>query len=212
MRAIDRYMLRVLADEWAPRAAAPSLLDISRAGDGLGAELRKARFRVTSITLQDGSLESLSERLAGVMETFDAICCRDVLELVDDWAVVLGRIARRLRPGGVLLYSVGGTIAAPGLFPRLVQRWLGSRPTLDRTSARHRPVPATDLVATLRPFGLVPRELTVLGASTGSARAGRDAYVGYSVRRADRSARPHGMRWEFIGTGERWMAGSRQVW
>lgn len=212
MRAIDRYMLRVLADEWTPRAAAPSLLDISRAGDGLGAELRKARFRVTSITLQDGSLESLGERLAGVMETFDAICCRDVLELVDDWDVVLGRIARRLRPGGILVYSVGATTAAPGLLPRLMQRWLGSRPTVERTTARHRPVPAADLVATLRPFGLLPRELTVVGASAGAARGRRDAYVGYSVRRADRSAPLPGMRWEFTGTGERWMAGSRQVW
>lgn len=203
MRAVDRYMLRVLADEWTPVAATPSLLDISRAPDGFGTRLRKARFRVTSITLQDGSLESLGERLAGVMETFDAICCRDVLELVDDWAGVLGRIVRRLRPGGVLLYSVSGPPAAQGLLFRLARRWLGSRPASDRTASRQRSVPAADLVATLRPLGLLPRELTVPDAS---------AYVGYSVRRAARSAPPAGMRWEFTGTGERWMAGSRQVW
>jgi SAM-dependent methyltransferase len=212
MHPVDRYVLRVLADEWGARARTPSLLDISRTGDALTAELRRAGFRVTNLTLQDGSLESLGERLAGIMDTFDAICCRDVLELVDDWAEVLGRIARRLRPGGVLLYSVGGATSTRGLFRRLVQRWLGSGLGPDRPTSRRRPVPVVDLVARLRSFGLVPRELTALGGTAGTARAGWDAYIGYSVRRADRPAPRAGMRWEFTGTGQRWLAGSRQLW
>jgi SAM-dependent methyltransferase len=212
MRGTDRYILRVLADKWAGRARTPSLLDIGRAGDNLGPELRAAGFGVTSITLEDGSLESLGERLGGVMETFDAICCREVLELVDDWVGVVGRLARRLRPGGVLLYSVGGAIATRGLFSGLMSRWLGGGLGPERPRSRRRPVPVVDLVATLRPLGLLPRELTALGARTGAARAGWDAYVGYSVRRAERTAPVAGTRWAFTGTGERWMAGSRQLW
>jgi SAM-dependent methyltransferase len=212
MRAVDRYTLRVLSDEWAAQGPAPSLLDISRAGARLGPELRAAGFRVTRITLQDGSLASLGERLTGVMETFDAICCRDVLELADDWTEVVGRLARRLRPGGILLYSVGAASVTRGPLARLVHHWFGSGADPDRLPSRRRALPVVDLIAALRPLGLLPRELTALGGSAGAARAGWDAYMGYSVRRTERPAPAAGMRWKFTGTGERWIAGSRQTW
>jgi SAM-dependent methyltransferase len=208
MRAADRYVLRVLAEQWAGPARVPSLLDISRGGDQLSGELRTIGFRVTGLTLQDGSLEYLSERLAGVTDTFDAICCRDVLELVDDWTEVLGRIARRLRPGGVFLYSVGcATPARTGLLPGFVREWLGLDPA-PASRPHRRTVTAIDMVATLRRLGLLPQEMRALGREIArTADAGWEAYAGYSVRRVDRLAPASGMRWDFAGTGERWIAG-----
>jgi SAM-dependent methyltransferase len=209
MRPGDRYILRVLAEQWTPPARIPSLLDISRGEDGLAIELRAAGFRVTRLTPQDGWLESLGKQLAGVTDTFDAICCRDVLERVDDWTGIVARLVRRLRPGGVLLYSVGHGGARLGGLSGLLRSWLGS----DRAAAesgRRPPLAATDLAATLRRMGLLAREMRTIGGQTvGAADAATAAYVGYSVRRSERAAPATRMRWEFTGTGERWLAGLR---
>jgi SAM-dependent methyltransferase len=209
VRTADRYILRVLANRWPRPARIPTLLDISRGREGLGMELGRIGFRVTGITLQDGSLESLTARLPGVTATFDAVCCRDVLDLMEDWVEVVGRIARWLRPGGLFLYSVGsGTPPRRRLLPQLVRRWLGlgTAATLDRD----RSIEAADLAATLRRAGLLPREMTEPGDETGRTVAPKSvAYVGYSVRRSDPAPPVIGMRWEFTGTGERWIAGRR---
>ncbi len=211
MPTADRYVLRVLADQWAAPTRIPTLLDISRGADGLAAELGRIGFRVTGITLQDGSLESLGERLGGVTATFDAICCRGVLELVDDWAEVVSRIARRLRPGGVFLYSVSsGTPPRERLLPRLVRRWLASGLGTAGILERDRSIAAADLAAALRRAGLLPREMTAPGDGTVRTVAAESvAYVGYSVRRADPAPPATAMRREFTGTGERWVGGRR---
>jgi SAM-dependent methyltransferase len=211
VRTADRYILRVLADRWRRPVRIPTLLDISRGREGVGAELGRIGFRVTGITLQDGSLQSLSERLAGVTTTFDAICCRDVLELVEDWAEVVGRLARRLRPGGVFLYSVGsGTPQRRQRLPRLVRRWLASGLGTAGILERDRSIAAADLAATLRRAGLLPRGMTVPDSETDPALTAESVtYVGYSLRRADPAPPVVGMRREFTGTGERWIAGRR---
>lgn len=209
MRTADRYILRVLADRWRRPARTPTLLDISRGREGVGVELGRIGFRVTGITLQDGSLESLSERLACVTATFDAVCCRDVLELLEDWAEVVGQLARRLRPGGVFLYSVGsGTPPRRWRLPRLVRRWLASGLGTHGTLERDRSIAAADLAATLRRAGLLPRGMTVPDRETDPALTAESVtYVGYSVRRADSAPPVIGMRREFTGTEERWIAG-----
>ena len=211
MLATDRYILRVLSARWPRPARIPTLLDISSGREGVGMELGRIGFRVTGITLQDGSLEGLSERLARAPATFDAICCRDVLELMEDWAEGVGRIARRLRPGGVFLYSVGGR-ARPRrrLLPQLVRRWLAPGLGTGGTPERDRSIEAADLAATLRRVGLLPREITAPGGETARTVAPKAvAYVGYSVRRSDPPPPVVGMRWDFTGTGERWIAGRR---
>ena len=205
MHTADRYILRVLAYRWPRPARVPTLLDISRGREGVGTELGRIGFRVTGITLQDGSLESLSERLAGVTAPFDAICCRDVLELMEDWAEVVGRIARWLRPGGVFLYSVGnGTPPRRRLLPRFVRRWLAAGLGTAGILERDRSIAAADLTMTLCLAGLLPREMTAPGSETARTVAPESlAYVGYSVRRSDPAPPVMGMRWELTGTGER---------
>ena len=212
MRTADRYILRVLANRWPRPARTPTLLDISCGREGVGAELGRIGFRVTGITLQDGSLESLSERLAGVTATFDAVCCRDVLELLEDWAEVVGQLAGRLRPGGVFLYSVGsGTPPRRRRrLPRLVRRWLASGLGMAGALERDRSIAAADLAATLRRAGLLPRGMTVPDRETDPALTAESVtYVGYSVRQSDPALPVVGMRWEFTGTGARWIAGRR---
>jgi len=135
VRMADRYILRVLANRWPRPARIPTLLDISCGREGVGAELGRIGFRVTGITLQDGSLESLSERLAGVTATFDAVCCRDVLELLEDWAEVVGQLARRLRPGGVFLYSVGSGTPKSDQGMTLYTMITNASPNVNRSSA-----------------------------------------------------------------------------
>jgi SAM-dependent methyltransferase len=209
VRTADRYILRVLANRWPRPAGIPTLLDISQGREGVGMELGRIGFRVTGITLQDGSPERRTARLPVVTATFDAVCCRDVLELMDDWAGVVGRIARWLRPGGLFLYSVGsGTPPRRRLVPQLVRRWLGlgTAATLDRD----RSIEAADLATTLRRAGLQPREMTEPDDEARRTVAPRSvAYVGYSVRRSDPAPPVIGMQWEFTGTGERWTAGGR---
>jgi SAM-dependent methyltransferase len=209
VRTADRYILRVLANRWPRPAGIPTLLDISRGREGVGMEIRRIGFRVTGITLQDGSLESLTARLPGPTATFDAVCCRDVLELTEDWAEVVGRIARWLRPGGLFLYSVGsGTRARRRGLAQLVRRWLASRLGAAGIRERDRSIEAADLATTLRRAGLLPREMTEPGDETGRTVAPKSvAYVGYSVRRSDPAPPVIGMQWEFTGTGERWTAG-----
>ena len=174
-------------------------------------ELGRIGFRVTGITLQDGSLESLRERLAELPAAFDAICCRDVLEMMENWAEEVGRIARWLRPGGVFLYSVGG--GAPPrrrLLPAARASLAGDGFGAGRTLARDRSIEAADLALRLRLVGLLPREITAPGGETARTVAPNAlAYVGYSVRRSEPPPPAVRMRWDFTGTGERWIAGRR---
>ena len=166
MRALDHYILRLLADRWAPPARTPCLLDVSRGADGVAAELARVGFRVTRISLADSSLETVSERLAGLSRGFDAVVCRDVLELVDDPLEVLGRAARRVRPGGGFVYGVGERRRPLG---RILPHWLAHR---------GRPVvPPGEMAMLLHRLGLSPREVIALDGG---------AYMGHSVMRADR--------------------------
>jgi SAM-dependent methyltransferase len=197
VRRVDQYVLRVLADQWATPARTPSLLDVSRRGDGIVEALARAGFRVSCVTLEDSSLETLSERLVGMSRHFDAVVIRDVLEVVEDWREVVIRAARRLRPGGVLVYGVSES-AMYGQVGRFLPWWLRSRL---RTT-----VSTGELIAILRRIGLLPRELISLGAE--SIEGASRAYVGHSVMRAD-LAPSTPMRWDMTDTGERWIARTR---
>jgi SAM-dependent methyltransferase len=199
VHAVDQYILRVLADQWATPARTASLLDVSRHGDGIADELARVGFRVTRVRLDDSSLETVSERLAGVHRLFDTVIVRDVLEVVEDWREVVNRAARRLRPGGVFVYGVTGSGAGP-LPGRFMPGWLRSR---------IRPaIPAGELVAMLRRSGLLPREIVPLGPD--ALEAVTAAHMGYSIRRVEPSSTAFALRWDFVGTGERWLAGVRE--
>jgi SAM-dependent methyltransferase len=195
MRPADRYALRVAGARPRTSFEAPTLLDISAHGDGLPSVFTRLGFLVTRMTLGDGSLQSLTDRLAATDATFDVVCCRGVLSLVDDWPELVDRIGGRLRPRGVFFYSVNrpGTVAerARHWFARATRRPMPGPPI-------HRPVPIGELVPALRRAGLAPRQLV-----TGDeADAHGTAYMGYSLRWDDRIASLDGLRREFAGAGE----------
>ena len=200
MRTVDRYILRVLANQWtAAPGRTPTLLDISRRGDGIAAELARVGYRVTRIALEDSSLETVSERLAGHSKHFDAVVCREVLERVDDWQEVVGRAARGSRPAACSSTASARAGATDGL--------AFSRPAGSGRLAKRR-ISAADMVATLRRAGLHSREMVSLGAET--IEADSTAYVGHSMMRTEHPAPASTMRWDFSGTGERWLGAFRR--
>jgi SAM-dependent methyltransferase len=190
MRTVDQYVLRVLGDQWTAPSRTPTLLDVSRRG------LAIAGFRVTRVAQEDSSLETVSERLAAIHRHFDAVVVRDVLDTEADWRDVVSRAARRVRPGGVFVYGVSTGAG---------QRWLDR--LLPRGLRRTRPlIPAGEMAALLRRSGLLQREMISLAAETLDATT--TTYMGHSIMKG----LPHSamtLRWDFTGTGERWMAGAR---
>jgi len=195
MRTVDQYVLRVLADQWTAPSRTPTLLDVSRRGDGIATELARAGFRVTRVARQESSLETVSERLAGIHRQFDAVVVRDLLETQDDWRAVVSRAARRLRPGGVFVYGVTSGVG---------ERWLGR--LLPRRLRPRPAIPAGEMTALLRRSGLLQREMISLAAETLDTTT--TTYMGHSIRKG----LPHSamtLQWDFTGTGERWLAAAR---
>jgi SAM-dependent methyltransferase len=190
MRTVDQYVLRVLGDQWTAPSRTPTLLDVSRRG------LAIAGFRVTRVAQEDSSLETVSERLAAIHRHFDAVVVRDVLDTEADWRDVVSRAARRVRPGGVFVYGVSTGAG---------QRWLDR--LLPRGLRRTRPlIPAGEMAALLRRSGLLQREMISLAAETLDATT--TTYMGHSIMKG----LPHSamtLRWDFTGTGERWLATAR---
>jgi len=197
MRTLDQYVLRVLGDQWTAPSRTPTLLDVSRRGDAVSAELAAAGFRVTRLAQEDSSLETVSERLAAIHRHFDAVVLRDVLESEADWREVVSRAARRVRPGGVFVYGVS-TGAAVQWLDRLLRGPLRRRP---------RPmVPAAEMTALLRRSGLLQREMISLAAETLDATT--TTYMGHSIMK-DLPHTAMTLRYDFTGTGERWTAAAR---
>jgi 2-polyprenyl-6-hydroxyphenyl methylase/3-demethylubiquinone-9 3-methyltransferase len=196
------YLARVLSERWPRPVRMPSLLYVSRDGGSLAGKLARVGFDVTAIRLQDTSLESLSERLAGRAGAFDVVCCCDLLEHVPDWSVAVAELARTLKSGGVFFYSVAApTRRGVGWLDRLARWWLG-----DRNGSV---VPA-DLHAALRRDGLLPQRLVGLGhgvtrpAMSRAVRRGAVAYMGYAFARGGRAALTAERRrehWVFVPAG-----------
>jgi 2-polyprenyl-6-hydroxyphenyl methylase/3-demethylubiquinone-9 3-methyltransferase len=203
------YLMRVLSERWPKPVRMPTLLHVSRDGGPLAGKLARVGFDVTAIRLQDTSLESLSERLAGRAGAFDVVCCCDLLEHANDWGMAVGELARTLRPGGVFFYSV----AAPaprrdGWLDRLARWWLG-----DRSGT----VAPGDLHATLRRDGLLPQRLVGLGTGVSRPVMGRVvhggavSYMGYAFGRGCRElltaekrrrSRPASEHWVYLPADE----------
>jgi len=198
MRTVDQYVLRVLGDQWTAPSRMPTLLDVSRRGDGLAAELASAGFRVTRVTQEDSSLETVSERLAAIHRHFDAVVVRDLLERETDWRDFAPAFSTSARPGGVFVYGVStGAVDRwlDRLLPRGVRR--GARPTIR----------AGEMTVLLRRCGLLQREMISLAAETLDTMT--TTYMGHSIMKG----LPHTamtLRYDFTGTGERWTGAARR--
>ena len=209
------YFMRVFGEQWAAPGRTPTMLDLSRDVSLMSLAFARLGFEVTRIGLMDGSLEDLGERLERLGGRFDVICCYDVLEHLDDWQNVLGRLARRLRSGGLFLYSVEARSSRTPRWLRAAQRWLRGTAGTGASLRGDRSPTAGELNAGLRAARLLPRESVTLSgdgrwwARPATAPAGAGCFAGYAVRETDHPVAVAPMRWDFQGTGERWLVGRR---
>jgi 2-polyprenyl-6-hydroxyphenyl methylase/3-demethylubiquinone-9 3-methyltransferase len=96
---------------------------VDRSAPSLAAARTHAERSGLSIRYLDGSAESLPFDA----RAFDVVCCCDVLEHVDSPDIVLGEIARVLKPGGVFLFdTINRTLRSKLVAIKLAQDW---RPT-----------------------------------------------------------------------------------
>lgn len=103
-------------------------------------------------------------------ETFDIVCCCDVLEHVDDAAQVLREAARALQPGGVFLYdTVNRTLRSKLVMIKLWQDWNLLGVNLPNVHVWEKFLQPTELAELLRMAGLIPGGLRGITAAKSPA-------------------------------------------
>jgi 2-polyprenyl-6-hydroxyphenyl methylase/3-demethylubiquinone-9 3-methyltransferase len=177
-----------LAEEFAARGCQVTGVDPSSAS--IGTARAHAAGRGLSVDYRVGAGEDLP--FPG--GAFDVACCCDVLEHVADVDRVIGETARVLAPGGLYLFdTVNRTRRSKLLAVKAVQEWRLTRLTDVALHDWDMFIRPTELAAVLRRHGMVPGEVTGLGARAGplavlralaSARQGRISY-GELSRRLD---------------------------
>jgi len=112
----EPYILATLRDTGA--AGGSAVLDIGSGGGFLAATLADAGYDVVGIDPAMSAVRSAAqhvpasfvlgagETLLFTNDSFEAVVCSEVLEHVDDVDAVLAEVARVLRPGGVLIFSL----------------------------------------------------------------------------------------------------------
>ena len=207
------YFMRVFGEQWAAPGRVPSMLDLSRDASPMSLAFARLGFQVTSLRLEDGGLEDLGERLERLEGRYDIVCCYDVLEYLDDWRNVLDRIARRLRPGGLLMYSVQARAGRTPRWIRAITRWLRGPVDPGGSLGASRSPTAGEVHAAFRRVRLLSRETVTLDgdgrwwARPATAPAGAGTFAGFAVRESEAAPAVAPMRWDFQGTGERWLVG-----
>jgi SAM-dependent methyltransferase len=193
------------------------MLDLSHDASLMSPLFARLGFLVTRFRVGDTSLEELGGRLESLDGRFDVVCCYDLIERLDDWDTTLRRVAARLRPGGLFLYSVAGRGSRAPRWLRGVARWGRSLTGATGSPAHDHSPTAGDMAVALRAARLLPREMVALSRkadwwrAAGTVDAGSRSFAGWAVREADSAATVAPMRWDFHGTGERWLVGRAVV-
>lgn len=118
-----------------------SLLDVGCGGGYLAEELSRIGLKVTGIDPSNKSIESAQlhsrqqglaidymvgsgEKLPFESNTFDYICCCDVLEHVKDFKTVITEISRVLKNGGIFFYdTINRTLISKLIMIKIMQEW-----------------------------------------------------------------------------------------
>ncbi len=205
------YFLEVLGRRPGDGVAGLRVLDVGCGGGFLAEEFAARGCRVTGVDPSPASIGAARAHAAGrglrvdyrvgageelpfPGAAFDVACCCDVLEHVADVDRVIGETARVLAPGGLYLFdTVNRTRRSKLLAVKAVQEWRLTRLTDVALHDWDMFITPAELGAVLRRHGMVPREVTGLGARAGplavlhalaSARRGRISY-GELSRRLD---------------------------
>jgi 2-polyprenyl-6-hydroxyphenyl methylase/3-demethylubiquinone-9 3-methyltransferase len=142
--------------------------------------IRAAQRHAAETGLQIRYEVGRGESLPFADETFDIVCCCDVLEHVDDVGQVLREAARTLKPGGVFLYdTVNRTLRSKLVVIKVCQDWIGfGAPNAHVWEKFLQP---DELMELLRAVGLTP------GGVRGITAAKRPAALLYGLWKIRRS-------------------------
>jgi 2-polyprenyl-6-hydroxyphenyl methylase/3-demethylubiquinone-9 3-methyltransferase len=118
-----------------------NVLDVGCGGGLLAEEIASMGFDVTGIDPSEQAIEvaraharenglaidyrvGSAERLPFENGSFRMVACCDVLEHIPGWKLVLGEIARVLRPGGIFFYdTINRTALSKLIFIKVAQEW-----------------------------------------------------------------------------------------
>jgi len=135
------YFRKLLLERLLVEPASTRLLDVGCGGGLLAEEFAKLGCIVTGVDRSQPTLEaarthalasglaidyveSSAESLPFPAASFDVVSCCDVLEHVDEPAVVLGEIGRVLKPGGVFVFdTINRTWRSKLVAIKLAQEW-----------------------------------------------------------------------------------------
>jgi 2-polyprenyl-6-hydroxyphenyl methylase/3-demethylubiquinone-9 3-methyltransferase len=171
------YAHRVVAARIGGHVAGLQLLDVGCGGGLVAEELARRGYRVSGVDPSPQSiraaqvharrervdvsyLPAAGEALPFSASTFDAVTCLDVLEHVDDLDVVLGEIARVLKPGGVFVFdTINRTWVSWIVAIKVMQDWALTRFAPPGLHAWKKFITPAELVSRLVHVGLEPGEV-----------------------------------------------------
>lgn len=162
-------------------AEVPDLLDVGCGGGFLSEDFARAGFAVTGI---DPAPETVAaarrhagetglsiayhtgagERLPFEDGRFDCVACCDVLEHVDDLALVVKEIARVLKPGGVFFYdTINRTFRSKVAVIKVMQEWRSTAFAESNSHVWERFIKPAELTALMARYSLENRETRGIG-------------------------------------------------
>jgi 2-polyprenyl-6-hydroxyphenyl methylase / 3-demethylubiquinone-9 3-methyltransferase len=160
-----------------------TVLDIGCGGGFLAEEFAKDGFAVTGIDPATRSLEAArqhavdnnlrinyqegkGEALPFPDGSFDIVACCDVFEHVDDFSLVIGEVARTLKPGGVFCYdTVNRTWKSKIALIKISQDWSFTSWTQPNVHVWEKFIKPAELVAVMNRCGLANQELKGISSS-----------------------------------------------
>lgn len=135
------YFNTVIANKIKKSSNNNSVLDVGCGGGYLSEEFAKIGFEVTGIDPSSKSIEAAQahakqenlviryfegygEKLPFESNTFDFVCCCDVLEHVKDFRVIIKEISRVLKNKGVFFYdTINRTMISKFVMIKIMQEW-----------------------------------------------------------------------------------------
>lgn len=175
------YILSIIAARWKVRPDQKILLDVGCGGGYLAEELARTGLAVTGIDpssatiltareharrarLEVDYLEGRGEALPFAPETFDFVCCCDVLEHVPDPDRVIAEIGRVLKPGGLFFYdTINRTLISRLVMIKIMQEWQSTAFLEPHIHLWPMFIKPRELLAMLTAHGLVNQEVRGLG-------------------------------------------------
>jgi 2-polyprenyl-6-hydroxyphenyl methylase/3-demethylubiquinone-9 3-methyltransferase len=132
--------------------------------------LAAARAHADKSGLAIRYLEASAESLPFTDQTFDVVCCCDVLEHVDDLERVVREISRVLKPGGIFFFdTINRTLRSKLVAIKLAQDWRITRLIPQDVHVWDKFVRPAELVDLLERHGLPKCELAGLSPATNPA-------------------------------------------